>query len=86
MIQDTTKGLMIGQGERIANLYVLEGECLNVSAHAPAKSSINVVVDTSLWYNRLGHPSIAKVDSITDVLGISQRNKGKFHCPICPLA
>lgn len=25
MIQDTTKGLMIGQGERIANLYVLEG-------------------------------------------------------------
>lgn len=86
VIQNTTKGLMIGQGERISNLYVLEGESLNASAHVLAKSSINVVVDTSLWHNRLGHPSIAKVNSITDVLGITQRNKGKFHFPICPLA
>lgn len=58
MIQDTTKGLMIGQGERISNLYVLEGESLNASGTVPAKSSINIVVDTLLWHNRLGHSSV----------------------------
>ena len=33
----------------------------------------------------MGHPSISKTDSIIDVLGLKQKNKGVFHCDIYPL-
>lgn len=48
--------------------------------------STNVVVDSSLWHNRLGHPYVDRTDIVTDVLGLKQRNKRPFHCAICPLA
>ena len=86
VIQDPIKGLMIGQGEEIVNLYVLDGAINTDPASSRLSPSINVIVDTSLWHNRLGHPSVDRIDLITNVLGIKQKNKGLFHCSICPLA
>lgn len=37
VIQDTTHGLMIGQDERISNLFILEEQSLNASANVSAK-------------------------------------------------
>lgn len=78
LIHDPIRGLMIGQGEEIANLYVLDGSTIFANASMRIKPSINVIVETTLWHNRLGHPSVEKIDMITDVLGIKQRNKRIF--------
>lgn len=86
LIQDPIKGLMIGQGEEIANLYVMDGAFTMDHATLKTLPSINVVVDNSLWHSRLGHPAMDIIYLITDVLGIKQKNKGVFHCSICPLA
>lgn len=75
VIQDPIKGLMIDQGEEIANLYVLDGAINTDPASSRLSPSINVIVDTSLWHNRLGHPSVDRIDLITNVLGIKQKNK-----------
>ena len=86
VIQDLTKGLTIGQGEEISNLYVLDKGSLGRSTPIQSPLYMNIVVDASLWHHRLGHPSIQKLDSIANVLGLSQRNKSVSHCAICPLA
>ncbi|KAG7588381.1 Integrase catalytic core [Arabidopsis suecica] len=85
IIQDPIKGLMIGRGEQISNLYVLDVQSV-VNPADQITFSTNIVVDSSLWHSRLGHPSMEKSDIITDVLGFKQRNKRSFHCTICPLA
>lgn len=87
-IQDPTKGLMIGKGEQISNLYVLDAWDLVGSTILQQQydSCSNVVVDVSLWHNRLGHPYMSKTDSIIDILGFKQINKEPFHFDICPLA
>lgn len=88
MIHDPTRGLMIGKGEQICNLYVLDTVNMVVSSllQQPFASCSSVVVDVALWHKRLGHPSMSKTDSIIDVLGFKQLNKEPFHCSICPLA
>lgn len=87
-IQDPIKGWMIGKGEQISKLYVLDAGELAGSTFIQQQyaSCSNVVVDVSLWHNRLGHPSMSKTDSIIDSLGFKQINKELFHCAICPLA
>lgn len=88
IIHDHIRGLMIGQGEAIANLYVLDVNSIAESSLVSSSffcSSV-VALDSHLWHNRLGHPSVCKMDFFTDVLGIKQRNKGPFHCSIFPLA
>lgn len=86
MVQDPIKGLMIGQGEEIANLYVLDMDTVRQSFDQKIAFCSNVIFDSSVWHNRLGHPSIQKTDFITHVLGLKHKNKDQFHCPICPLA
>ncbi|CAA7015065.1 unnamed protein product [Microthlaspi erraticum] len=81
---DHTKGLMIGQGDEISNLYVLDAASLRDISSSPYICS-HVVVDSTIWHNRLGHPAFSKTDFIADVLGAKQKNKA-FHCAICPLA
>ena len=89
MIQDPTRGLMIGQGEEIANLYVLDTTSLPDSSNTEDTTDLifcsNVVADTALWHNRLGHPALSKTDSLNDVLGLKERNK-IHHCSVCHLA
>uniref|UniRef100_A0A1J3G7B5 Retrovirus-related Pol polyprotein from transposon TNT 1-94 n=1 Tax=Noccaea caerulescens TaxID=107243 RepID=A0A1J3G7B5_NOCCA len=82
---DPIKGLMIGQGEAVANLYVLD---VGSDLQTPSRKSpfISIVVDSALWHNRLGHPSDYRTDFVTDVLGIKNINKRRLPCAICPLA
>ncbi|XP_024013061.1 uncharacterized protein LOC112087269 [Eutrema salsugineum] len=61
---DPIKGLMIGQGEAISNLYVLDAPVFDNSTALQSSVISNVVLDYSLWHNRLGHPSIQKIDSL----------------------
>lgn len=78
-IQILTKGMTIGQGRRIGNLYVLEASSSSVS--------INEVDDLSMWHKRLGHPSFSRLDVISEALGAyTQKNKGTTFCHICHLA
>lgn len=78
-IQDPTNGWTIGQGRRVANLYVLDVKS------SPMK--INAVVDISLWHKRLGHPSYTRLDKISEALGTTKhKNKGDAHCHVCHLA
>lgn len=86
MIHDLSKGLMISQGEEITNLYILDEASIGELSTRPSSFCANVVLDSALWHNGLGHPAIQKIDSISNVLGIPQRNKTFFHCSICPRA
>ncbi|XP_010424302.1 PREDICTED: uncharacterized protein LOC104709375 [Camelina sativa] len=76
---DLTKELKIGKGRRVANLYVLDDEDLEVSA--------NAVVDVSMWHRRLGHPAFSRLDVISQSLGTTRhKNKRVAYCHICHLA
>ena len=55
-IQDRIKGMMIGQGRRIGNLYVQDVEDIS--------TMVNAVVDIGTWHNRLGHASYSRLDLI----------------------
>ena len=78
-IQDRTKAVMIGQGRRIGNLYVLDVE--------DNSTLVNAVVDIGTWHNRLGHASLSRLDLISEDLGTTrQKNKGNTYCHICHLA
>lgn len=86
MIQDLSRGLMIGQGEEISNLYILDEASVGELFTRPSSFYANVILVSGLWHNRLGHPAIQKIDSISNVLGIPQRNKTSFLCAIFPFA
>ncbi|KAL0846098.1 hypothetical protein Bca101_019344 [Brassica carinata] len=87
LIQDLSKGLMIGRGRRIANLYILDGEDSVFEDIASPSFVANSVIDASVWHRRLGHTSFDRLDKLSNVLGISKtKNKGLVHCDICQRA
>ncbi|XP_010507572.1 PREDICTED: uncharacterized protein LOC104784213 [Camelina sativa] len=78
-IQDPIKVQMVGQGKRIANLYILDVGVFSIS--------VNAVVDISLWHRRLGHASLQRLDTISESLGTTRhKNKGSDYCHVCHLA
>lgn len=78
-IQVFTKGLTIGQGKRIGNLYVLEASSSPVL--------VNAVADLSVWHKRLRHPFFSRLDVISEALGAhTQKNKRTTFCHVCHLA
>jgi len=78
-IQDLIKGRMLGQGRRVANLYLLDVGDQSIS--------VNAVVDISMWHRRLGHASLQRLDAISDSLGTTRhKNKGSDFCHVCHLA
>lgn len=78
-IQDPIRGLTIGQGRRLGNLYVLDTTAPQVS--------VNAVVDHGVWHRRLGHPSYHRLDVISEALGTTRmKNKGSSYCHTCHLA
>ena len=82
LIQDPIRGLTIGRGRRIANLYLLDVEDPADSSQL-SSCSLNSVIDSAVWHKRLGHTSFSRINMLTDVLGLSkQRNKGVLHCDI----
>ena len=60
----------------IVNLYVLDTTSLpEISNEEPLLFCSNVIVDSALWHNKLGHPSMIKTDSLYDVLGFKPNKK-----------
>ncbi|XP_013614954.1 PREDICTED: uncharacterized protein LOC106321187, partial [Brassica oleracea var. oleracea] len=63
-LQDVSQGLMIGKGDVVNNLYIL-------NKHAVCESSPSDVfcgslsVDGSTWHQRLGHPSATKLKMLS---------------------
>ncbi|XP_010501746.1 PREDICTED: uncharacterized protein LOC104779049 [Camelina sativa] len=86
LVMDPTKGLTIGRGRRITNLYLLDVE-EPADSRQLSSCSLNDEIDSAVWHKRLGHTSFSRIDMLSDVLGISkQRNKRVLHCDICQRA
>lgn len=45
-----------------------------------------MVADEDLWHQRLGHPSSARLQSISSKLSLSKTVSSSPHCSVCPLA
>lgn len=61
----------------------MEGEDSVYEDTASPSFVANSVIDASVWHRRLGHTSFTRLDSLTNVLGISKfKNKGLVHCDI----
>lgn len=82
-IQEPSQGLMIGKGDMLLNLYILDiAKPIVCAAFLGSLSS-----DGALWHTRLGHPSLAKLQLISEVLSIPKASlSSDRHCPVCPLA
>ena len=81
---------MIGQGVEMANLYVLNLPCsldiLSFQGMFPACSSLHI--DSATWHKRLGHPSMSKIEFLSDVLVLPKHKSNKNHepCHVCHLS
>ena len=68
-IQDLTRELMIGKGRQVCNLYVLDsGSLILAFFNNQNNVACSAVVDNHTWHNRLGHPSMAKIDTLYENL------------------
>ncbi|KAL5547625.1 hypothetical protein UlMin_002856 [Ulmus minor] len=54
---------MIGRGDKVHDLYILNVHCLNSISHAFVNN-----VSAHIWHNRLGHISFKRLDSLKDQL------------------
>ncbi|KAI9178269.1 hypothetical protein LWI28_024501 [Acer negundo] len=81
-IQELCSQKMIGKGERVEDLYVLDAAVLNSVSSAYVNN-----VSAQVWYNRLGHISFKRLDILKSHLhnDTSKLNKAS-PCYICPLA
>ena len=91
IIQHIKSKNMIGKGEKLEGLYVLNSlslghDCALEQFSVPSSICINTIT-AQIWHNRLGHPSYQKLD----VLIIKPHlDHLKSHytdtCYVCPLA
>ena len=73
---------MIGRGNKVQDLYVLNVQCL----HSVSNAFVNNV-SAHIWHNRLGHISFKRLDSLKDQLKCDVTRLHKSDpCYICPLA
>ncbi|XP_010526680.1 PREDICTED: uncharacterized protein LOC104804180 isoform X2 [Tarenaya hassleriana] len=90
IIQDLTRGLMIGKGKQLHNLYILEMlHTSSTTISLPSKFCTTLSATTfDLWHHRLGHPSDIRVHSIdkSSELKFSTSETSSISCPVCPLA
>ncbi|XP_033146632.1 uncharacterized protein LOC103863505 isoform X2 [Brassica rapa] len=78
-----TQGLMIGRGSVIHNLYILDQQMLSPSLNFCG----SLKVDGSLWHQRLGHPSSAKLQHLSADIALDKSSLLEHaSCPVCPLA
>lgn len=82
-IQDLTQALMISQGSQVGNLYVLDVNKSYCTLSFQGKSYVSVVVDSQTWHRRLGHPSIAKVETLYPLLNVPHSKMNKDHSGVC---
>ena len=69
---------MIGRGLLVNNLYILAP-----IVAIPRTAYSGSLVDGNIWHQRLGHPSLTKLQHIPD---ISMSKSSLDHCHVCPLA
>ena len=82
IIQDIISRRMIGKGEKVEDLYVLDTNTLNSVSTACVNN-----VSTHFWHNRLGHLSFKRLNILKQHIhcDTSRINKND-PCYICPLA
>ncbi|KAL5551859.1 hypothetical protein UlMin_002035 [Ulmus minor] len=81
-ILDLSTKKMIGRGDKVQDLYILNVHCLNSISHAFVNN-----VSAHIWHNRLGHISFKRLDSLKDQLKCDVTRLHKSDpCYICPLA
>ncbi|KAL5560411.1 hypothetical protein UlMin_036622 [Ulmus minor] len=84
VIQDTTRAIRIGKGNRVGNLYYLVHDNTRICSSFLSDSSM--VSNDTLWHYRLGHSSNVKTHPIDKALLFDSANNNDFHCSICHLA
>lgn len=81
-IQDIHSKKMIGKGDKISDLYILNVASLDNQIHA----SVNKA-SAQIWHNRLGHPSFKTLQPLKDQLQCDfPSSTCNNPCYICPLA
>lgn len=87
IIQNSTQKRLIGKGERIGDLYILNHRSTdNETLTTETAISINRV-DADLWHFRLGHLSTRLLLTMVDKLHCNvSRIHNKQPCYVCPLA
>lgn len=85
LLQEHTRGSMIGKGNLHQNLYVLESSA--PANHSIAHTHILSHVSSEIWHQRLGHPSHNKIKLLSKDLDLSHaKTDHDTICKICPLA
>ena len=85
-LQDLSQASMIGKGDVFNSLYILD---LSASSPTvlPAGFCGSLSVNSTTWHNRLGHPSAAKLQVLSDALSLPSSSLSCHeHCSVCPLA
>ena len=82
LIHESTRGLMIGRGSLLHNLYVPEP-----AVGSSIKFCGSLQVDRNLCHQCLGHPSTSKLKSFIGALPITMSSLHKSDvCHVCLLA
>ena len=90
LIQDLTRELMIGHGNEVTNLYVLDlfSSHYNMSFTGMSTVCASFIVDSHTWHRRLGHPSMSKIELLSKVLPINKTTSKERndHCHVFHLS
>lgn len=101
LLQDLTRGLMIGKGSLYNNLYILDKASppsVSLASSVSTSSSVaspalptafcgSLLDEEQLWHHRLGHPSSNVLRKVSSSLPSFKTNvSDNSHCTICPLA
>lgn len=90
LIQDLTRELMIGHGNEVTNLYVLDlsSSHYNMSFTGMSTVCASFIADSDTWHRRLGHPSMSKIELLSKVLPINKTTSKERndHCHVCHLS
>lgn len=83
IIQDFSLGSTIGKCSVFQNLYLFTQADMSSSSSLSFCGSL--VADGDLWHHRLGHPSMAKLQSMSSSISLHKIDSSS-HCSVCPLA
>ena len=85
IIQEPSRGKMIGKGSRKGQLYQLDFDSFVADKAFVAASRIPTSNILSLWHSRLGHPSFSRLKGLQSVLDFDSFFD-LTPCNVCPLA
>ena len=87
LLQELSQGLMIGRGNLIHNLYVLETPSLSTLSPTTLFCG-SPMIDKHVWHLRLGHPSSGVFQKLLqDLPNLKSISSSiESHCSVCPLA